>query len=54
MFPIMLALSLMVSQPYYAQNYAGIIGLGLVRSSIGMFTVRTLENEYRYLLPMYM
>ena len=30
-FPIMLALCLiMLSETYYAQNYAGIIGLGLV------------------------
>ena len=29
MFPVMLALYLMVSKTYYAQNYAGIIGLGL-------------------------
>ena len=28
--PIMLALCLMLSETYYAQNYAGIIGLGLV------------------------
>ena len=28
-FPIMLALCLMLSKTYYAQNYAGIIGLGL-------------------------
>ena len=28
-FPIMLALSLMLSETYYAQTYAGIIGLGL-------------------------
>ena len=27
--PIMLALCLMLSETYYAQNYAGIIGLGL-------------------------
>ena len=29
--PIMLALCLMLSKTYYAQNYAGIIGLGLIR-----------------------
>ena len=29
-FPIMLALYLMLSETYYAQNYAGIIGLGLL------------------------
>ena len=28
----MLALCLMLSETYYAQNYAGIIGLGLLRS----------------------
>ena len=28
-FPIMLALCLILSETYYAQNYAGIIGLGL-------------------------
>ena len=29
----MLALCLILSKTYYAQNYAGIIGLGLIRSS---------------------
>ena len=28
----MLALCLMLSIPYYAQNYAGIIGLGLIET----------------------
>ena len=31
----MLALCLMLSKTYYAQNYAGIIGLGLVLNGIG-------------------
>ena len=31
--PIMLALCLMLSQTYYVQNYAGIIGLGLLPTS---------------------
>ena len=31
-FPIMLALCLMLSLTYYAQNYAGIIGWSLITS----------------------
>ena len=32
--PIMLALYLMLSTTYYAQNYAGIIGLGLDMNNV--------------------
>ena len=34
-FPIMLALCLMLSMAYHAQNYAGIIGLGLHPATLG-------------------
>ena len=33
MLPIMQALCLMLSVTHYAQNYAGIIGLGLIETS---------------------
>ena len=36
-FPIMLALCLMFSGTCYAQNYAGIIGLGLQRTKVFQF-----------------
>ena len=39
MFPIMLALCLMLPVTYYAQNYAGIIGWSLVRGP-GQFGTR--------------
>ena len=37
LLPIMLALCLMLSGPYYAKNYAGIIGLGLVCANFVRF-----------------
>ena len=36
-FPIMLALCLMLSMTYYAQNYAGIIGWSLLSSRVVYF-----------------
>ena len=41
--PIMLALCLMLSGTYYAQNYGGIIGLGLTLSTIQL-NVWTADN----------
>ena len=32
-FPIMLALCFMLSSPYHAENYAGIIDAGLIQSN---------------------
>ena len=40
--PIMLALCLMLLVTYYAFNYAGIIGLGLLRVIVG---IKTHSNE---------
>ena len=39
--PIMLALSLMLSMTYYAQNYAGIIGGSLAMYTWAFFTMKS-------------
>ena len=40
-FPIILALFLMVSLTYYAQNYAGIIGWSLVYAQLLILAVHS-------------
>ena len=45
MYPIMLALCLMLSVTYYAQNYAGIIGWSLPHASSAFIRQTTLDTS---------
>ena len=50
-FPIMLALSLMLSVTYYAQNYAGIIGWSLDEGIFHSFKKCNVQtNHWIYIL----
>ena len=45
---IMLALCLMLSKTYYAQHYAGIIGLGLVKCQPHLFSIGVIATLHQW------